>query len=69
MNKVHRGLTLLHGRSGYTGREIQMLFTVISQQELPRLKMVISNIDCEAFVVVSDSLETMGKGIGNQPHW
>ena len=46
-----------------------MLFTVISHQELPRLKKLISDIDNEAFVVVGDTLETMGGGIGNQPHW
>lgn len=69
MDKVNRGVTIIGGRGGYTGREIQMLFTVISHQELPRLKKLINDIDCQAFVVVSDTLETMGKGIGNQPHW
>ena len=69
INKVQRGVTILKGRGGYTGQEIQMLFTVISHQELPRLKNLINDIDNEAFVVVSDSLETMGKSIGNQPHW
>lgn len=69
LNKVHRGVTILNGRGGYTGQEIQVIFTVISHQELPRLKKLINDIDNQAFVVVSDSLETMGKGIGNQPHW
>ena len=69
IDKVHRGVTIIGGRGGYTGREIQMLFTVISHQDLPRLKKVVNDIDGEAFVVVSDTLETMGKGIGNQPHW
>jgi uncharacterized membrane-anchored protein YitT (DUF2179 family) len=69
IDKVHRGVTIIGGRGGYTGQEIQMLFTVISHQDLPRLKKLINDIDCQAFVVVSDTLETMGKGIGNQPHW
>ncbi len=69
MEKVQRGVTIIGGRGGYTGREVQMLFTVISHQELPRLKKLINDIDGQAFVVVSDTLETMGKGIGNQPHW
>jgi uncharacterized membrane-anchored protein YitT (DUF2179 family) len=46
-----------------------MVFTVISHQELPRLKKLIDDIDPLAFVVVSDTLEVMGRGIGNQPHW
>lgn len=69
MEKVHRGVTIINGRGGYTGQAVQMLFTVISHQELPRLKNLINEIDNQAFVVVGDTLETMGKGIGNQPHW
>lgn len=69
MEKVRRGVTIINGRGGYTGQDIQMLFTVISHQELPRLKKLINDIDSQAFVVVGDTLETMGKGIGNQPHW
>ena len=69
IDKIHRGVTILNGRGGYTGQNVQMLFTVISHQELPRLKKLISDIDNEAFVVVGDTLETMGGGIGNQPHW
>jgi uncharacterized membrane-anchored protein YitT (DUF2179 family) len=69
MEKVQRGVTIINGRGGYTGQEIQMLFTVISRHELPRLKKLINQIDSQAFVVVCDTLETMGRGIGNQPHW
>jgi uncharacterized membrane-anchored protein YitT (DUF2179 family) len=45
-----------------------MVFTLISHQELPRLKKLIDHIDSQAFVVVSDTLEVMGPNIGNQPH-
>ena len=66
---VQRGVTIIDGRGGYTGQDVQMLFTVISHQELPRLKKLIDEIDSQAFVVVSDTLEVMGRNIGNQPHW
>ena len=69
MEKVHRGVTIIGGRGGYTGRDVQVVFTVISHQELPRLKKLVTEIDPQAFVVVSDTLEVMGRGIGNQPHW
>jgi uncharacterized membrane-anchored protein YitT (DUF2179 family) len=69
IENINRGVTIIGGRGGYTGRNIQMLFTVISQQELPRLKRIIQTFDKEAFVVVTDTLEVMGRGIGNQPHW
>ncbi|MBW1783162.1 MAG: YitT family protein [Deltaproteobacteria bacterium] len=69
MEKIQRGVTILKGRGGYTGRDIQVLYTVIAMQELPRLKDLVRNIDPEVFVVVSDTLEVMGTRIGNQPHW
>ena len=69
MERTQRGVTIIGGRGGYTGQDIQMVFTVISHQELPRLKNLINDIDPQAFVVVSDTSEVMGRGIGNQPHW
>ena len=69
MERIQRGVTLIGGRGGYSGQDIQMLFTVISHQELPRLKKLVDDIDSQAFVVVNDTLEVMGPNIGNQPHW
>jgi uncharacterized membrane-anchored protein YitT (DUF2179 family) len=68
-DRVHRGVTLVKGKGGYTGREIQILYTVIAFQELPRLKRLVRSIDPNVFMVVSDTLEVMGIRIGNQPHW
>ena len=69
LETIHRGVTIFNGRGGYSGRDIQIVFTVISHQELPRLKKLIADVDPHAFVVVSNTLEVMGRGIGNQPHW
>ena len=69
IDKVHRGVTMLEGKGGYSGREIQILYTVITFRELPRLKKLVRAIDPNAFMVVSDTLEVMGISIGNQPHW
>jgi uncharacterized membrane-anchored protein YitT (DUF2179 family) len=69
MEKIQRGVTILKGRGGYTGGDIQILYTVVSMQELPRLKDLVRKIDPDVFVVVSNTLEVMGTRIGNQPHW
>lgn len=69
MGKIHRGVTVIKGQGGYTGRDEQILYTVISFRELSQLKQLIRGIDPSAFVVVTDTLEVMGQGIGNQPHW
>jgi len=69
MEKIQRGVTIIGGRGGYTDREEQILYTVITFRELSRLKQLISVIDPDAFVVVTDTLEVMGHRIGTQPHW
>lgn len=67
--RLQRGVTIVRGEGGYSGREIKILYTVVTIRELSRFKEMIRRIDPEAFVVVTDTLEVMGKRIGNQPHW
>ena len=69
IEKIGRGVTITQGRGGYTGEEVQVLYTVINFRELSRLKQAIRRIDPDALVVVTDTLEVMGRRIGNQPHW
>jgi len=69
MDKIQRGVTVIKGQGGYTGRDEQILYTIISFRELPQLKQLIRGVDPDAFVVVTDTLEVMGHRIGNQPHW
>jgi uncharacterized membrane-anchored protein YitT (DUF2179 family) len=67
--KIRRGVTILTGYGGYTGREVRVLYTVITMRELPLLKRLAKELDPHVFLVVSETLEVMGQRIGNQPHW
>ena len=69
MDRIQRGVTIIRGQGGYTGRDEKILYTVISFRELSQLKQLIRGVDPSAFVVVTDTLEVMGNRIGNQPHW
>jgi uncharacterized membrane-anchored protein YitT (DUF2179 family) len=69
MKSLQRGVTVVRGEGGFSGQERCILYSVMTFQELSRLKQLIRKIDSEAFVVVTDTLEVMGKRIGNQPHW
>jgi uncharacterized membrane-anchored protein YitT (DUF2179 family) len=69
LDNLNRGVTVLKGQGGYSGKEEQVLYTVIAFRELPRLKRLIRQLDPDAFVVVNDTLEVMGHRIGTQPHW
>ncbi|MCF8068001.1 MAG: YitT family protein [Desulfobacterales bacterium] len=67
--ELRRGVTVLHGEGGYTRKAERILYVVITFRELGFLKKIIKEIDPDAFVVVSDTLEVMNYRIGNQPHW
>ncbi|MGE5256675.1 MAG: YitT family protein [Hyphomicrobiales bacterium] len=69
MDTMQRGVTIVNGEGGYTGQEQRILYSVITFQELSRFKEMVQQQDPEAFMVVAETLEVMGKGIGNQPHW
>ena len=69
MNRLQRGVTVVRGQGGYTGKDLHILYSVITFTELSRFKELIRKLDPEAFVVVTETLEVMGKRIGNQPHW
>lgn len=69
MEKMGRGVTVVHGEGGYTGKEQKIIYSVITFQELARFKDLIRKLDPEAFVVITETLEVMGQNIGNQPHW
>jgi uncharacterized membrane-anchored protein YitT (DUF2179 family) len=69
MENIHRGVTILNGRGAYTGTVENILYTVITFRELSQLKKSVRDIDPHAMVVVSDTLEVMGRRIGNEPHW
>jgi uncharacterized membrane-anchored protein YitT (DUF2179 family) len=69
MDSMQRGVTIVNGEGGYTGQEQRILYSVLTFQELSRFKEMVRQHDPQAFMVVTETLEVMGKGIGNQPHW
>ena len=69
MKTLNRGVTVIKVRGGYTGEISEIIYTVITFRELSRLKRLVTRIDPDAFVVVSDTTEVIGHRIGNQPHW
>ena len=64
--KVNRGATFLKAQGAYTGNPREVIFTITTLTELPKLKNVIFSIDPEAFVVVNSTLEVIGKRHGTR---
>ena len=62
LTRVDRGVTLLDGESGYKRDEMQIVLSVISNRELPKLEKVVHEIDPECFMIVTRISEVKGKG-------
>jgi uncharacterized membrane-anchored protein YitT (DUF2179 family) len=62
--RQHRGVTFLKGEGAYNGEEREVIFTITTLTEVPKLKEMIFEIDPDAFVVVNDTLEVLGKHHG-----
>ena len=62
ISEMDRGVTMLSGETGYLKHQTQMIFSVISNRELPRLEKLIHAIDPESFMVVNRVSEVSGRG-------
>ncbi len=60
--KLHRGLTILPAKGGYTGEERSVLLCAMRPSEVSGLQRLIRNVDPEAFLVVSDAGAILGLG-------
>lgn len=62
MEKIPRGVTSLAAKGGYTNKAQEMLFVVVSQKQITKLRSLIYAIDPKAFVVITDVKEVLGQG-------
>ncbi len=62
ISRFDRGVSLLHSKSGYLEREMDILLTVISNNELSKFEKLVHEIDDEAFVIISHVNEVRGRG-------
>ena len=69
LQDVDRGVTLLHGQTGYYQKEIDVLFTIVSPRERHRTEQVIRRIDPHAFIILSHVTRVSGRGFSeNKEH-
>ena len=69
LNKMDRGVTMLHARSGYLGIETDMLYCIISPRELHSMEKIIRDEDPEAFIVLSRASRVYGHGFSTNKHY
>lgn len=62
---LERGVTILNGQGAYSGKERDVILVVVNQSEVTRLKMLVRDIDKDAFVIISNVNEALGEGFKN----
>lgn len=62
LSKIDRGLTVIHGKTGYLGNETEVILTVISSRELAKTEELIRKIDPLAFVIINSVSAVSGRG-------
>ena len=62
---INRGCTVLNGKGGYTYSEVNIVYTVLSNNQFITLKNFIKENNPEAFITVNDSKEVLGLGFND----
>ncbi len=62
LSQVERGVTLLHGVSGYRQQDTQVLLTVVSDREVVKIQRIARDIDPTCFIIISRVSEVWGRG-------
>ncbi|WP_214829192.1 YitT family protein [Exiguobacterium algae] len=57
---LKRGVTIMDATGGYSNDSKKMLYVVVQNNEIPRLRHIVSEIDSEAFVTVSEIDSVVG---------
>ena len=62
LTNVDRGVTMLHGQTGYLLENTEVLINVISTRELVQVERLVKSIDEDAFMIISNVHEVQGRG-------
>lgn len=62
MEELHRGVTSIDGRGMYSGQATNILLVAVRRMEMPQLRRLIHEFDPEAFVIVGEACQVLGKG-------
>ena len=60
--KYQRGMTCIKGTGMYTGKEHQVMMTVVKPSQVTDYKKMIREIDPDAFVIVNETHDVLGRG-------
>lgn len=62
LSQVDRGVTMLHGSGGYSRAETEVILSIVSNYELPKIEQLARSIDPNCFLIISRVTEVWGRG-------
>lgn len=60
LENLYRGITVTDGEGAYSGNKVKVLYSVITRYELAYVRPLIQEVDPDAFVSISETMEVMG---------
>lgn len=69
LHVLDRGVTLIHGQTGYLEKETEIVLSVVSNRELYKAEKLIHEIDANAFVMISRISEVHGRGFSSKKEY
>jgi uncharacterized membrane-anchored protein YitT (DUF2179 family) len=60
-NKLHRGATLLQGERTFSKKNAEVIFCTVANNQLLKLKKLVTSIDENAFIAITDAREVIGR--------
>lgn len=62
VHELHRGATIYKAEGAFTHKQEEVISTVLSRRQAIKLRAFIRNVDRAAFITISNTSETIGKG-------
>ena len=69
LSRLDRGVTMIHGEGGYLHRKTEIILSVVSNHELPKVEQLARSIDPDCFMIVTRVTEVWGRGFTYSKHY
>ena len=68
LSRVDRGVTMLHGSGGYSKNSTEVILSIVSNHEMPKIERLARDIDPDCFMIISRGSEGWGRGFSFGKH-
>lgn len=65
LSQVDRGVTMIHGEGGFLHLPTEIILSVVSNHEMPKIERLARSIDPECFMIVTRVTEVWGRGFSH----